>query len=313
MKKWLIVSLLLAVLAGAALWFCYLYSPAIDLSGWVEENGSIFYQDSQGNRLTGWQEIDGTRCYFGPDGILATGWVTIGNSAFYFHADGTAHTGWLRDSGFDFYLTEQGAAVSPTVINGITHYFTPSGIHVWLVNPWNSIPEDYTVELFTREDGYRIAETCAESLEQMLSDCRAAGNSPVLRSAYRTYDQQRMLYEAKYAKLGEAAGRVVAVPNTSEHQLGLAVDIADGSYSRLDTRQEDTPAQQWLMEHCWEYGFILRYPKDSTDITGIIYEPWHYRYVGTAIALELRDLGITLEEYLGAAKNPLEIPGTIAP
>ena len=80
--------------------------------------------------------------------------------------------------------------------------------------------------------------------------------------------------------------------------MGLAVDLVDRNYQQLDESQENTPAQKWLMEHCWEYGFILRYPNSKSEITGIIYEPWHYRYVGVEEALKIRDSGLCLEEYL---------------
>ena len=96
------------------------------------------------------------------------------------------------------------------------------------------------------------------------------------------------------------AGKVVAVPGTSEHQLGLALDIVDLNNQNLDTSQEDTPVQKWLIEHSWEYGFILRYPNDKSEITGIIYEPWHYRYVGRDAAREIHERGVCLEEYLSA-------------
>ena len=90
----------------------------------------------------------------------------------------------------------------------------------------------------------------------------------------------------------------VAVPGTSEHATGLAVDIISSEYEELDDRQGNTDEQKWLMEHCWEYGFILRYPEEKADITGIIYEPWHYRYVGEETAKEITEQGITLEEYI---------------
>ena len=73
--------------------------------------------------------------------------------------------------------------------------------------------------------------------------------------------------------------------------------IRDRFYTNLDAGQENTGTQQWLMENSWRYGFILRYPNDSTEITGIIYEPWHYRYVGTEFAAEIYESGLTLEEY----------------
>ena len=88
------------------------------------------------------------------------------------------------------------------------------------------------------------------------------------------------------------------MPGTSEHQLGLAVDIVDISNQHLDASQENTAVQKWLMEHSWEYGFILRYPNEKSEITGIIYEPWHYRYVGREDAEQIHTLGVCLEEYL---------------
>ena len=142
----------------------------------------------------------------------------------------------------------------------------------------------------------------------MMDDCRGAGFSPVICSSYRTQEKQQQLFDnqvEKWKKQGYSedeakieAGRLVAVPGTSEHQLGLALDIVDISYQILDEKQEDTPAQQWLLENSWKYGFILRYPKDKTDITKISYEPWHYRYVGEKAAMEIFDRKICLEEYL---------------
>ncbi len=99
----------------------------------------------------------------------------------------------------------------------------------------------------------------------------------------------------------ELAAESVAIPGTSEHQLGLAVDIVDYNHPQLDQTQEDTQVQKWLMENSWRYGFILRYPPEKSDITGIIYEPWHYRYVGKAAAKEIYQQNITLEEYLSLA------------
>ena len=86
-------------------------------------------------------------------------------------------------------------------------------------------------------------------------------------------------------------------PGTSEHQLGLAVDIVDTGYQNLDEQQEQTAVQQWLLENCAEYGFILRYPTDKAELTGVNYEPWHYRYVGSA-AKGIMEQGVCLEEYL---------------
>ena len=144
----------------------------------------------------------------------------------------------------------------------------------------------------------------------MMDDCRAAGNSPLICSSYRSQEKQESLYQNKVDRLraqgyspekakAEAA-KSVALPGTSEHQLGLAVDIVDVNNQNLDKSQENTAVQKWLMEHSWEYGFILRYPGDKSETTGIIYEPWHYRYVGKEAAGEIHEQGICLEEYLEA-------------
>ena len=178
-----------------------------------------------------------------------------------------------------------------------------------LVNPWNSVPEDYTVTLREIGNGQSVDERCADDLLAMLADCKAwSGGTPVVCSSYRTQAKQQSLYDNKVKRLMKQgysyetalteAAKVVAVPGTSEHQLGLAVDIVDKSYQILDKKQETTAVQKWLMEHAWEYGFILRYPNGTTDLTGIIYEPWHYRYVGRDAAADIRDKGVTLEEYI---------------
>ena len=178
-----------------------------------------------------------------------------------------------------------------------------------LVNPWNALPEDYTIETVTLKNGLQVDERCYPDLQAMMDGCRAAGLSPLICSAYRTQEKQARLFQNKVDRLMEQgyseseaeteAAKVVAVPGTSEHQLGLAVDIADANHQALDETQEDTEVQKWLMAHSWEYGFILRYPHDKSGITGIIYEPWHYRYVGRTDAEEIHASGVCLEEYLG--------------
>ena len=142
----------------------------------------------------------------------------------------------------------------------------------------------------------------------MMDDARAEGLEPYICSSWRSYETQEQLFEQEFESYieqgySENAARIqaaqwVAVPGTSEHELGLALDIVSVENQRLEEAQEDTPTQQWLMEHCYEYGFILRYPKDKEDITGIGYEPWHYRYVGREDAAAIQNLGVCLEEYV---------------
>lgn len=176
-----------------------------------------------------------------------------------------------------------------------------------LVNPWHSIDEtrEFTIGYL---DNNAADERILPELQEMMEACAAAGNSPLIISSYRTQEVQEGLYQNKVNQLiaqgsseKEAkteAAKVVALPGTSEHQLGLAVDIVDVNNTSLTDAQEETPVQQWLMENSWRYGFILRYPTDKTEITGIIYEPWHYRYVGKTAAEYIYDNDICLEEYL---------------
>ena len=178
-----------------------------------------------------------------------------------------------------------------------------------LVNPWNTVPEGYEVETSSLLNGESVDSRCYSDLAAMLQDCLAAGGSPIVCSAYRPHEKQVRLYQEQVDSLlaqgrtqeeAEAeAGTVVAVPGTSEHELGLAVDICDSENQNLDESQLETLTQQWLIEHCWDYGFILRYPVDKSEITGIIYEPWHYRYVGRKNAAKIHESGLCLEEYLG--------------
>ena len=177
-----------------------------------------------------------------------------------------------------------------------------------LVNFSHSLPEDFSVDLTEVGDGHQVDSRIAGALKEMIAAGKAEGYGIWIVSSYRTMEKQESLYERKVAQfqkqgysLEEArrqAGTMVAVPGTSEHQLGLAVDLVSSEYTGLDERQEKTGSYQWLVRHCAEYGFILRYPNDKTEMTGIIYEPWHFRYVGVEAAREIMDQGICLEEYL---------------
>ena len=261
----------------------------IPATGWVEHEGSNLYLDSTGKPLTGWQTIDEKIYYFDQNGFPCPGWLEEEEKTCYINADGSL-------------------ALGRTVIDGVTHYFASSGQEIILVNPWNYLPEDYKVDLVNIDVNHKVAREAYDDLILMLTDCKAAGNSPAICSSYRTQEYQQNLYNNKIKRLmasglsrenAEAqAGTVVAVPGTSEHQLGLALDIIDSSNWTLDESQEKTKTQQWLMANSWEYGWILRFPNGKSEATGIIYEPWHYRYVGREIAAELHELDLCLEEYL---------------
>ena len=179
-----------------------------------------------------------------------------------------------------------------------------------VVSAASPLPEGYVPILDIVVGEYELDERCAAKCLQMIEDCQAAGMGlPMICSAYRTQEYQEMLYENKVVRVMQEdwlsyedalikAATVVAVPGTSEHQTGLAADIMDEVYPYLNEWQEHTQAQAWLMEHAPDYGFILRYPPEASDITGIVYEPWHYRYVGEKFAREITKRGLTLEEYV---------------
>lgn len=262
---------------------CRFAEDGAAITGWHTDEAGKYYLNEKGQPHTGPQEIDGKRYYFGENGAMATGWVTDGNDRYYLKEDGTMTIGKAE-------------------IDGATHFFTSKGKWVLFCNPWNPVPEDYVVNLVSIE-GYRFDSVGRDALQKMLEDCRAAGLTCKINNTYRSkatqqnmwnrsvnkYMAQGMTLEEAEAKTGEST----AIPGHSEHQTGLAVDI-DG--------KDETYA--WLAEHCWDYGFILRYPANKIDITGIIYEPWHFRYVGTELSLELKELGITMEEYIDSLTLP---------
>lgn len=180
-----------------------------------------------------------------------------------------------------------------------------------LVNAQHALPDDFTVELEDVGGGHSVDARIAPDLQAMLDACKSDGLSPLICSSYRTREIQQSLFDNKVQRLideGYApdaaqvkAGTVVAVPGTSEHETGLAVDLVDENNQNLDETQEQTAVQQWLIAHSWEYGFVLRYPNGKSDVTGIIYESWHYRYVGKKAAREIYGAGLCLEEYLQTA------------
>ncbi len=187
-----------------------------------------------------------------------------------------------------------------------------------LVNAANPLPDDFEPET-SNIAGYEhrpFDMRAADWLEKMLHDAEQDGCKLYLVSGYRSIGRQRALFQIKTEELmqqglaaqqaEQEAARWVARPGTSEHNLGLAADIVSAdwytTHNDLTEDFEQTPAFAWLKANCAEYGFILRYPKEKEAVTGISYEPWHYRYVGQEAAKQIMLTGITLEEYLQA--NP---------
>lgn len=184
-----------------------------------------------------------------------------------------------------------------------------------LINKQHSIPEEYefTLGTITGTGGMKCDERIIPYLLEMLQAAKNDGVNLVICSPYRDINRQKVLFNRKitaYMKKGMSymdayriTAQAVTVPGASEHQIGLALDITCDTYSYLNEGFGDTDAGEWLATHSWEYGFILRYPRGKEYITGIEYEPWHFRYVGKDAAEIITEKGITLEEFVDTLSN----------
>ena len=278
----------------------YFFSDGFLTTGLTEIDGELYYFDEDGKQFSGWLETEEGRRYFTAEGPMLTGWQNLEEGRRFFGDNGLMATGWREMGEYRYYFLEDGApAVGPTEIDGETHYFTPKGIEVILVNGLNPVPEWYILDAWTIADTHKVDSRCYDALLRMLDDCTAAGIEYEFNSGYRTLWEQTAIleyrtrehmktYSLDFREARDMALETVAVPSTSEHHLGLAVDLLG----------EDAIA--WFTEHCWDYGFIVRYTKEKETITGIVDEPWHFRYVGTEVSLDMKDSGLCLEEYLGA-------------
>ncbi|MCL2081775.1 MAG: M15 family metallopeptidase [Oscillospiraceae bacterium] len=173
---------------------------------------------------------------------------------------------------------------------------------ILLVNAWNPLPGDFSPEEFVNLFDYKdrsfglsrsdiqLDKAVLQAADAMFAAAKRDGvNGFIITSGYRDRERQMALYN-------EDGSGMVAFPGYSEHETGLAFDVTvNGGLGDFHT----TTQFEWLILNCWDYGFILRYPEDKEHITGIPYEPWHYRYVGITHSQAIRNENITLEEYLG--------------
>lgn len=196
---------------------------------------------------------------------------------------------------------------SRSLLSGVNQADTSLGWNLILVNGDYAIPDDYELELTELSNGKKVDSRIYPDLQEMFDDARLGGLHLFVREGYRTWEEQQAIMDERieeYKKEGyskqeakKLAEEYVAEPGTSEHQLGIAVDInADTSGSSSDA------VYTWLDENAYKYGFIKRYPPDKTEITGVNNEPWHYRYVGEEAAKEMKDKNLCLEEYIGQLK-----------
>ena len=178
-----------------------------------------------------------------------------------------------------------------------------------LANVDNPLPEDFEVgELETVQGNYKLDIRAASYAREMIADAKEDGITLQLCSSYRARSLQQTLFDNKYnyyisngwneADAYAKTATIIAIPGTSEHQTGLCMDVVTPSYQVLDAGYAETDAAKWLAANAYKYGFILRYPKDKQEITKIIFEPWHYRFVGIENAKLIKDSGLCLEEYL---------------
>lgn len=180
------------------------------------------------------------------------------------------------------YAVTQGEVTEPTYINGIL-----------LANKKYPLPKTYN----PGED-----PTAKQAMDTLILAAKEAGYSIVAFSSFRSYDYQKGLYDKYVARDGKAkADRYSARPGYSEHQTGLAFDVGEVGREDIWLTSEfgETPAGKWLAANAHRYGFILRYPKGKEEITGFMYESWHFRYLGVELATKVYESGLTLEEYLG--------------
>ncbi len=215
----------------------------------------------------------------------------------------------LKDSG-ELAVTESEAQAESTEEESeetSDASFSSSDWKLTLVNKQHPIPDNYEFQLGTIHGNMRCDERVLGDLLSMFKAAREDGVNLVLCSPYRDMSRQKMLFNRKiqvlmkngvtYIDAYKETSQAVTVPGASEHQIGLAFDIVSDSYSVLDAGFENTPEGRWLADNSYKFGFILRYPKGKENITGIEYEPWHYRYVGKKAAALMYEQGITLEEF----------------
>ena len=177
-----------------------------------------------------------------------------------------------------------------------------------LINKQHPIPADYTFTLGVIKGSMKCDERIIGDLLAMFQAAKEDGINLVVCSPYRDMSRQEMLFDRKikkymdkgmsYMEAYSYASQAVTVPGASEHQIGLAIDIVCDTYKELEEGFADTEAGKWLAEHSCEYGFILRYPLGKEYITGIEFEPWHFRYVGVDAAMAITGQGLCLEEFI---------------
>ena len=201
----------------------------------------------------------------------------------------------------------------------VTPLASPADWNLVLVNRENQLAEEIPMEFYLTESGYQIDSRIQEPYSQLMEAGKAAGMDLTMVSGYRSIEQQQANYDVNYQNflasgLSEEEARTktegyIALPHASEHTTGLAVDITSNALANQEGNSgllpdlENYPEGLWLKENAPKFGFILRYPKAKEAITGINFEPWHFRYVGIENAMYMTEKNLTLEEYIAILKQ----------
>ena len=201
----------------------------------------------------------------------------------------------------------------------VTPLASPADWNLVLVNRENQLAEEIPMEFYLTESGYQIDSRIQDPYSQLMEAGKAAGMDLTMVSGYRSIEQQQANYDVNYQNflasgLSEEEARTktegyIALPHASEHTTGLAVDITSNALANQEGNSgllpdlENYPEGLWLKENAPKFGFILRYPKAKEAITGINFEPWHFRYVGIENAMYMTEKNLTLEEYIAILKN----------
>ena len=268
----------------------------------VSENAAPAYRDDYGITVA---EIFGTGSSESSDsGEAATGEAASGDAASGGAASGGAASGGAASDGAASGQVASGDAAERAKAKGLP---APPAIDVssWqyiLASANHTLPEGYGPEdvEYVGDEECPIDYRIADNLRNFTDDCEEAGYPCYLSSGYRSYDTQKEIFDEKVEEYGyDEAATIVLPPGTSEHQTGLCCDITDVYRSPKNPDElSQTETFQWLNAHSEEYGFILRYPENKEEITDVIYEPWHFRYVGEEAARYIKENDLCLEEFL---------------
>lgn len=218
------------------------------------------------------------------------------SSISYFHIENIdRYDKLINDYSLEETIMRVNTSIDKPFYSDIKTIEDPKSLEV-LVNKYYALPKGYAPDDLVDVEGESMRKVAAENMKKMAKDMRDNGLTINMISGYRSESTQKSLYNRYASSDGqEEADTYSARPSHSEHQTGLAMDISDNW--NLYEGFEDTPEFRWLSDNAYKYGFILRFKKDKVYMTGYIYEPWHYRYVGEKIAKIIHDEDITYEEY----------------